>query len=54
MLRDEGLAICCWECSWLGVRCMLRDEGLAICCWECSWLDVRRMLLAATTPCLQK
>ena len=26
----RGLAICCWECSWLGVRRMLRDEGLAI------------------------
>ena len=36
--------ICCWECSWLGVRHMLRDEGLVICCWECSWLGVRRML----------
>jgi len=29
MLGDEGLAICCWECSWLGGRRMLGDEGLA-------------------------
>jgi len=41
----RGLAICCWECSWLGVCCVLRSEGTG---YMLLGVQLARCVLCAT------